>query len=94
MNDDNVYDTKPNERDDLGHVDTVASGDTPAPGVGAGSHEGPISTRVQHDPSNLGDEIPEAPDKTYPGPTDENHDAGDLTHPSPMNEPLGKAPGM
>ena len=83
MSDDNVYEPKPTQRDDLKYVDTVASGD-----------QGPISTRVGRDPANLGDEIPVAGDITTPSPDNEIPSGGDLTHPSPMNEPLGKAPGM
>lgn len=94
MSDNNVYETKPTQREDLKHVDTVASGDTPVPGAGAGGDTGPISTRVWRDPSNLGDEIPVAGDLTVPSAEVESPTGADLTHPSPINEPLGKAPGM
>jgi hypothetical protein len=94
MSDDNIYNTSPTQRDDLKHVDTVASGDTPLPGIGGGGDAGPISTRVGRDPSNLGDEIPVAGDITVPSAEDEVPMGADLTHPSPINEPLGKAPGM
>ena len=45
---------------------------------GTPARTGPIGVRVASDPSNLGDDIPES---------------GDLTHPSPINEPLGKSAG-
>jgi hypothetical protein len=41
--------------------------------------EGSIGGRVGHDPSNLGDDIP---------------DQGDLVHPAPIDAPVGKTPGM
>ena len=68
MGNDNVYQTDPNEREDLKHTDTVATEESE-----------PIGVRVQRDPSNLGNDIPEE---------------GDLTHPAPVNQPLGKMPGM
>ena len=77
--DENTHITDPNERRDLEHVDKV----TPTGGLngtpGTSSGEGPIGVRVDHDPSNLGNDIPEE---------------GDLIHPAPINQPLGKAPSM
>lgn len=90
MSDDNVYETRPTQRDDLKHVDTVASGERRMPDGDAR----PISTRVGRDPSNLGDEIPVAGDITVPSAEDEVPAGADLTHPAPINEPLGRAPGM
>jgi len=83
MNDDNVHDTKPTQREDLKHVDTVSSGEP-----------GSISSRVGRDPANLGDEITTAGDATIPSPDDEVPGSSDLTHSAPGNEPLGKAPAM
>jgi hypothetical protein len=77
--DDNTHVTDPSERDDLEHTDKVFP-DAGLNGTpGTSTGEGPIGERVAHDPANLGDDIPES---------------GDLTHPSPINQPLGKAPGM
>jgi hypothetical protein len=77
--DDNTFVTDPSERTDLEHTDTVTpdSGLNGTPGTSAGDE--PIGVRVDHDPANLGNDIPEE---------------GDLTHPAPMNQPLGKMPGM
>lgn len=67
------------ERDDLKHTDTVSTNEPDETRDVAARDDGPIGLRVGNDPSNLGDDVP---------------DAGDLTYPSPVNEPLGKAPGM
>jgi hypothetical protein len=77
--DENTHVTDPTEREDLKHTDTVTpeGGLNGTPGTSEG--EGSIGARVDHDPSNLGNDIP---------------DEGDLTHPAPINQPLGKAPGM
>jgi hypothetical protein len=77
--DENTHVTEPNERTDLEHTDTVTPDGSlnGTPGTSAG--EGAIGIRVDHDPSNLGNDIPEQ---------------GDLTHPAPVNQPLGKMPGM
>jgi hypothetical protein len=77
--DDNTHLTDPNQREDLGHTDTVTpdAGLNGTPGTSQGDE--PIGVRVERDPSNLGNDIPES---------------GDLTHPSPVNQPLGKMPGM
>jgi hypothetical protein len=79
MSDSNVHQTSPNEREDLEHTDTLTTdaGMNGTPGASQG--DAPIGVRVERDPSNLGNDIPEA---------------GDLTHPSPVNQPLGKMPGM
>ncbi len=100
MNDRNVHHTEPTSRDDLKHTDTIATGsdsaldpagyeqslspvgEVPPAADGAdlpAGEDGPIGARVGHDPSNLGDDVP---------------DSGDLVHPAPMNDPVGKAPGM
>jgi len=79
MNDREVNTTQPAERDDLKHTDTVSTNEPLETPDAAAAQDGPIGLRVGYDPSNLGDEIPEA---------------SDLTTPSPINEPLGKAPGM
>ena len=79
MADPNVHDTQPNEREDLKHTDTVSTGGAEDTAKTLTEEGGPIGMRVDRDPSNLGNDIPEE---------------GDLTHPSPMNQPLGKAPGM
>jgi hypothetical protein len=80
MTEENVHETQPSSRDDLKHTDTVSSATGPdGTETGAGGEEGPIGVRVERDPSNLGNDIPEE---------------GDLVHPSPINQPLGKAPGM
>jgi hypothetical protein len=76
----NVYETEPSNREDLKHTDTVSSttgpdgNELPIDGT-----DGPIGVRVDRDPTNLGNDIPEE---------------GDLVHPSPVNQPLGKMPGM
>lgn len=77
--DDNTFGTDSNEREDLEHTDTVTpdAGLNGIPGTSKG--DAPIGVRVDRDPSNLGNDIPEE---------------GDLTHPSPVNQPLGKMPGM
>lgn len=82
MADNNVHETEPSNREDLKHTDTVSTATAPDGteiGNADGDEEGPIGVRVANDPSNLGDDIPES---------------GDLTHPSPINEPLGRAPAM
>jgi hypothetical protein len=85
MKDDNVYQPEPSNRDDLKHTDTVSTasdasiGDPEEQTARAASEDGPIGMRVDRDPSNLGNDIPEE---------------GDLTHPAPVNQPLGKSPGM
>lgn len=79
MADSNVHRTEPTNREDLEHTDTVSTNAPDETLDAATSQDGPIGLRVDHDPSNLGDDIP---------------DEGDLTTPSPINEPLGKAPGM
>lgn len=79
MEESDVHEAKPTDREDLKHVDTVSTNDPAETPDGAAAEDGPIGVRVGYDPSNLGDDIP---------------DAGDLTTPSPINEPLGKAPGM
>ena len=61
------------------HIDTVSTNQPDETPEAAAVQDAPIGLRVGHDPSNLGDEV-----------TGE----GDLTYPSPINEPLGKAPGM
>jgi hypothetical protein len=75
----NVHDTSPNEREDLEHTDTISTGGAEDTAKTLADEGAPIGMRVDHDPSNLGNDIPEE---------------GDLTHPAPMNQPLGKAPGM
>lgn len=79
MEESNVHTTEPSDRDDLKHVDTVSTNRPDETREGAAAEDGPIGLRLGHDPSNLGDDIP---------------DEGDLIHPSPINEPLGKVPGM
>jgi len=79
MNDRDVHTTQPTDREDLEHTDTVSTNEPGETPDAAAAQDGPIGLRVGYDPSNLGDDIPEA---------------GDLTTPSPINEPLGKAPGM
>jgi hypothetical protein len=77
--DENTHVTDPTDREDLKHVDTV----TPESGLngtpGTSEGEGSIGERTDWDPSNLGNDIPAD---------------GDMTHPAPINQPLGKAPGM
>ncbi|HEY7024730.1 MAG TPA: hypothetical protein VH371_07210 [Candidatus Limnocylindrales bacterium] len=79
MNNRDVHTTEPTEREDLKHTDTVSTNEPQETADAAAAQDGPIGLRVGHDPSNLGDDVP---------------DAGDLTTPSPINEPLGKTPGM
>jgi len=43
------------------------------------AEDAPISNRTGRDPSNLGDDVP---------------NEGDMVHPAPVNEPVGKMPGM
>jgi len=78
MDEGNVYSPEPNEREDLKHTDTVSST------TGPDGREMPVDggdggLKVDKDPVNLGNDVPED---------------GDLTHESPMNVPLGRMPGM
>ncbi len=99
MSENNVHHTEPNSRKDLEHTDTIAIdsavgadpagyeqsinplGEVPpsADGGAVAAEDAPISNRVGQDPSNLGDDVPSE---------------GDLVHPAPVNEPLGRMPGM
>ncbi len=99
MNDENVLSPDHNRRADLLHDDTVAGGSGPAiepagyeqslnptgevplagEGVGSLPDDSGVGARLGHDPSNLGSDIP---------------DTGDVVHPSPVNAPIGKTPGM
>lgn len=69
----------PIDPEDLKHTDTVSTNRPSETPEGAAEQDAPIGIRVGQDPSNLGDDIP---------------DEGDLMHPSPNNEPLGRAPAM
>jgi hypothetical protein len=79
MEESNVHTTEPTDRDDLKHVDTVSTDRPDETPEGARDQDAPIGIRVGQDPSNLGDDVA---------------GEGDLTHPAPNNEPLGRAPAM
>ena len=80
MAENNVHETEPTNRDDLKHTDTVSS--TTAPDGSEVDTEGaldPGATGPEQDPFNLDREIVED---------------DELVHDSPVNEPLGRMPGM
>ena len=79
MSQNEVDPTKSTQPEDLTHTDTVSTNLPTETPKGAAAEDAPIGIRVGNDPSNLGDDMPAE---------------GDLIHPSPMNEPLGKVPGM
>jgi hypothetical protein len=79
MGNDNVHVTKPTDRDDLKHTDTISTGEPGETARRMDEEDAPIGIRVERDPSNLGNDIPEE---------------GDMTHPAPINQPLGRMPGM
>jgi hypothetical protein len=79
MADENVHDIQPGEREDLEHTDTISTGGAEETAKTLAEEGGPIGIRVDRDPSNLGNDIPEE---------------GDLTHPAPINQPLGRTPAM
>lgn len=80
MDNDNVYETDPTDRDDLKHTDTVSS--TTGPDGRSTETEDALSradTGPEQDPFDLDSEI------------DEDNE---MVHDSPVNEPLGRMPGM
>ena len=82
MEQDNVHDTKPTNRDDLKHTDTIVT-DRGTDGADPAGYEQSINP--------LG-EVPPADDLTDA--SDDIPNEGDLVHPAPINAPVGKMPGM
>jgi hypothetical protein len=100
MKDTNVHHTDSNQREDLRHTDTIAAGTSldadpagyeqsinPVGEVPVGTEgmdlpsddTASVAERAGRDPSNLGDDVPSQ---------------GDIVHPAPINDPIGRTPGM
>jgi hypothetical protein len=80
MNDDNVHETEPTNREDLKHTDTVSSTTDPdGTEMAIDGADTPGTVGAEQDPFDLDRDIRED---------------DELTHDSPVNEPLGRMPGM